>query len=294
MPITITVPGASATQIGPGYEIQVDSDLIGPIGFDWTFRVGYAVDTDFVNEAFVETAVAAGNHGIGWRVQSQTGATLQLNPLDLVNGQTVHVRAQLLNGSTVEDSGTLNMVWDGSSQLGTIVTTLPRSVSGQFLSTDRAKLTETDTLAVNGLQAAVPRATGGPVEISLPNLLSWIPHAILGNHFDPFTIEGDGSTEIPTLLGAQIVWGVELQVDSYPPNFSTIDGFVVRAHQRFAQLVLITQPPFFGHALFPDFLNLHEVTRSWIWQYPFPLSVGWSAPPGVSITARWISAIQAP
>lgn len=122
MTITLSTPSGSVP-IGPGMEVSVSTDLIGPIGADWYWQA--VIRLPSAGPALTtaqKQAHGARSLSMTWNVDLEAPfAQLNRPAQGLAAGSSVEVFVRLVQSNffTVEDSGTFSgFTWDPYTGLG--------------------------------------------------------------------------------------------------------------------------------------------------------------------------------
>lgn len=288
MPITtVSLPNGV---FGPGVGLIVRTDIFGPIGSDWSWRVEIHEHGDEDNAAVVITApiwTTDQHERRIWIDQDPDGGqqTFYGRYVSLATNDTIDILMQLLgsDGVTVEDSGAVTSVkWDTDSSSSRL---LPQATGG--LTTEQAQQLADDHASINPPLIA---QDGTPITGAVGDTIVRPALKFLGIDTTAYTLTGQGTLDTPNILGVQTGWGIVLDVLEYPPGTSFIDGYVRSFHPRAAQFLLLWPAKNTAEAMVLDELRLHLEHRTWAWDYANVIAVAYHITPGWTVQLRFMTA----
>lgn len=231
MPITVQ-PAPHLTTVGPGLQINLRSDFIGPFPSDAVWQVALTVQPDQVEPVLFYTRPCTGPiislmvlHAEEW---SETRQAWWPNA-----GGQINVHAQIATQSGVIDSGALSSTWDATSGIGWM---LQASAQGGFTAEDRAQL-----------QLAVDQTTTNLLVQGVPTDLTHVPVGRLpngppipwGERVGPFNLQGRGVLDLPAQGVGGYFMGIRWFYTVIPPGWGMTPGAIDEFDGRPAQLVPI-------------------------------------------------------
>lgn len=196
MPITVS-PVPVSNIVGPGLSITLQSSVIGPMPTGSFWRFAITTDTEEINSGW-QFAVTWTNMLQVVKPWQQGAGVTDYGAKQPRNGDTVHVIAQLVDGSSfgVTDSGSASATFDATAGLGMQIFQKPGTNAG-FTSDDRSTMTNGLTDILNGVTAQIETATG-IVQHTLGEIFSrqtldrlTLEEITSGETFDPVSTTAD-------------------------------------------------------------------------------------------------------
>jgi hypothetical protein len=229
--VPITFIPQIPTVVGPGYQLFVQTDLVGPIGVDgWDWLVTGFQGPDFETPCVSWTFPSDGQHSIV--INNFKNLTSPIQGRNVSQGETIHLQVSLQTLTTTEDeSDAVPVTWDGSGEMWRWQqqqTTAP----GSFTQTDRDTLNQTSTTGeeTNQLSQAINAAVQVPLELAGQAVTLTVGQILTSNLLDALTtldLSG-GITCNPIRYDASLnhLYGVQLLVSSVPEGwrFQTPDN----------------------------------------------------------------------
>ncbi len=289
MPITITLPGPG-TSIGPGYRLELQSSLIGPIPINSHFQVTIGTDAEGANP-IIRQLIPTTTHDAATIIGRREEVADESTQTVAQPGATVHVIAELLDGGqVVQDSGSQTVTWDPTTMLWQHANDNVVSGTGSFTAQDRTTLEETNqlSLAIEAATQVVMTVNGQPLTTTIgkmltPNLLDRLTTQDIsrGVTCDPIRFDASG----------EFLYGVQLIVESFPDDwrFGTPDhawGFHDLAVLEFVRGGVSLQR--FGiHTTHTTVYPLPGTPLPWIAEFPgIPIQ-----PPDYHINVDWADGV---
>lgn len=226
MPITIEFPPVQST-VGPGLEVHLRSDFIGPFPSDAQWHLAITLTPDFQQPFIFLTRPCTGNFTTYLVMADSQWNETRGGWVPTEQGE-VNLIAQIQTQSGVIDSGNLAARWDATSGLGFQIQALTRgqgTVEGGFTAEDRALLTATDsrTQLLGELGDLVVQTASGPLTTTLANLFS-------RNSLDRLIFEeitsGPTCDPVRVVLAPIAQFAIAVRVTTVPEDiqFRTPDG----------------------------------------------------------------------
>lgn len=216
--------------VGPGLQITVRTDLLGPFPTDWMWHVRIARVGDEVNGAVFLTANLStsdqhqrqlqvdGTTDIGVRTQRTVQEALHTNePVD------INITLTDALGTTVHDSGTIQgAVWDSNASTAVLV---QPTAQGGFTASDRQTLEENNQLSLAIQNATQVQLPGLPVNTTLP-LASFFAVSPLDALTTESLSQGVTCDPVRVDISSSNFTGVQVRIASFPAEwkFRTPDG----------------------------------------------------------------------
>lgn len=174
MPITITLPQASGSWIGPGATVLVQSDFTGPLPADtqWDYHVHLGSDATPVWEEFVFRNQNPDSNVIMVKDARKSSGRTQDQPVD---EQPVRLVVELRTSSGVLDQGSVDTTWSTTRGLGQQSFLQPQVQAAEgFTAQDRVLLqaTESRSQLLGELGDLVIQTASGPVNTTLGAIFS--------------------------------------------------------------------------------------------------------------------------
>lgn len=211
MPITIT-PFEPSGVVGPGLSIDLVTDFVGPLTSDTFWQVAITTDSEDINSGLLHNYFLNHAHVTPKFFTRDPLSGFSINSTGQPNaGDTVHVLAQLVQGSTVIDSGAITATYSPTLGLGQQALVHSGKTSGDFTAADRATMTTGLTDILNSVTAQIETATG-TVQHSLAELFT-------RQTLDRLTLQEitDGETFDPVSAGVDSwYFGVIVRVTTVP------------------------------------------------------------------------------
>jgi len=169
VPITITLPQANGSWIGPGATVTAQTDVQGPLPSDtqWNYQVRLGSDETPVWEEFVFQNANPNVNVIMVKDPRKSSGRTHDQP---VEGQQVSVTVELQTSSGIVDSGTTTATWHATTGLGEQAFLQPQTqASGGFNDQDRALLTATErrSQTVGEPSDLIIQTASGPTIVTL-------------------------------------------------------------------------------------------------------------------------------
>jgi len=174
VPITITLPQANGSWIGPGATVTAQTDVQGPLPSDtqWNYQVRLGSDETPVWEEFVFQNVNPNSNVIMVKDPRKSTTRTHEQPTE---GQQVSVTVELQTSSGIVDSGTTTATWHATTGLGVQSFLQPQTqAAGGFNDQDRALLTATErrTQTLGEPTDLVVTQPSGQTVVTLENIFS--------------------------------------------------------------------------------------------------------------------------
>lgn len=286
MPISIvSLPG---TTIGPGVGLQLRSDLVGPIGPDWVWRLSVIRPADESNIVVLESPIwTADDHQVQLVVEGNPlGLGQTTNYAQYVSANTndqVTLSAQLVDqGGSTHDSGALgSFAWDSSTSSSRRLA----SAGGGGLTNEQAQQladTERRTQTLGEPTDLVVQQPSGPLQVTVGQLLS-------RSTLDRLTLNEitDGDTCTPVRV-SYAAWyhGVIVRVTQIDPALTPKTPDVEWYFPDLAVLRIFRG----GDLLFrrgihtPTFMTQHAWELGWPLLNQIPIL---GSPPDITVAVDW-------
>jgi hypothetical protein len=218
VPITITLPGPG-TAVGPGYRLELQSSLIGPIPTNSHFQVTIGTDAEGLNP-IIRQLIPTTTHDAATIIGRRQEVADEATQTVAQPGATVHVIAELLDGGqVVQDSGAQQVTWDPTTMLWQHANDNVVSGTGSFTAQDRATLDETNQLSLaiqDATQVALP---GLPVNTTLP-LSDFFAVSPLDRLTTQSLSGGVTCDPVRVDISSSNFTGVQVRIASFPPEWS--------------------------------------------------------------------------
>lgn len=288
MPVTF-VPPIDNLFVGPGAQIGVSTDFIGPLptGSRWELLIGPVGGEGIIGEAGFAPASHQSTLFVSLTKTETTGLKPiwhpQLPAAASPVQQSVAI-ARLFSGTnTVIDQGSTPVQWRAEPAGVAYVQAQGAATSGGFSDVDRSVL-NTILPAVRTLfPSAVPG--GAQLAAQVIDLVRGPPRSLL-RPFGTLLLTGRGtfSAQPP---GALHSFGGTWQVAEIPAGYGKDDGTVTEWHRRIGQLAVIREGA--GDDLYIDVLeDTHRGNDFILWQFPNPSQINYDIAPGVTILWEWL------
>jgi len=289
VPITITPP-IDNLFVGPGTQIRVSTDFIGPFPIDssWqifiTPRTGEGNIANGANYPVTHQAILQPNIFI-----QEGGSSVVQWPVPLpapaapIQQATATIRLMQGNSTVLEQTST-PVQWYPDPAAVAYVQSLERgSASGGFTSIDRSVLNAVLPAVRTLLPAALP---GGPqVLMQAIDLVRGPPRSLL-RPFGSQLISGRGTLGAQP-PGALHSFGGTWQIAVVPAGYGKDDGTVTEWGRRMGQFAVIREGA--GDDLYIDVLeDSHRGNDYILWQFPNPTQINYDIAPGVQILWEWL------
>lgn len=276
MPITITLP-LPDSRIGPGLQVGLSSDFVGPMpsGSEWKLTV--ATDAEFTHQMWIEFHSFVVSP---WEVflLVQQGLSFEGPRYMPGAGTTIHLQAELINGSSfaVEDSGVVTGVWEPTAGLGL-------QIAQQAMTTGGLTVEEHDAvlLAAANTQLAVPTNASGGVSIiqTIGQVLGSLGNRELHHRHASMLISGQGSIARGSGAFRSDAMGIEWYWNTIPPGFGYRHGSVAEYFNRIVQFRLIKEDG--AGLLYQDeVLDVNAEGQRFAWGLTVPVTLEWYVTPG--------------
>lgn len=285
MPITITLP-PPGTRIGPGAQIQLSSDFVGPFpsGSQWYVRIGSDPDGSPSGSLQIE---GASSHSVQLLIDDRFNSFITSDQEVMVPGATVHVIAELHTPTSgIIDSGSTTAVYDPTSLLWQHINqNTPASAGG--LTPTQAAQAAADHAAINPplLASDGTAITGAVGDVIVRPALRF-----LGIDTGVHMLTGSGTLAVPTLAGVQTGWGLVLDLVDVPEGYGRELGYVDRYWERLAQLLALWPAAHSAEAMVIEDLELHLAHFTWLFANANTQAVAYYVAPATTIEARFVSA----
>lgn len=243
MTVTIIQPVA-AGPFGPGFQVELDSDFIGPLSVDSHWEVSIyslADDTTPLMQEFFPTTT-------NYMVQPWRSGLFNQTPLvparaGLVHGTTAQLQVRLFDGASQVDSASRQVSWE-------MISGAPYALQ-QWITTRTAPNT-TQVQLVEETHQAVHMSFPGLPNIPIGEFLG-IP---LAGGAERLLITpdrtGEGTLDRPVGLVDVAAVGIEWEVVSAPPGVGVVQGAPDRWVRRVLDLQLVGTDA-----------SANEYTRAW-------------------------------
>lgn len=285
MPITITLP-PPGTLIGPGAQVHLVSDFIGPLptGSTWHLKISTDPEGDPYSSQQIE---GASSTSIQLLVDDRFNVATQSNQEVIPTGTAVHVIAELRNNADVViDSGAATANYDATALLWQHINqNTPASPGG--LTTAQAAQLAADHAAINPPLLA---SDGTPITGAVGDVIVRPALRLLGIDTSVHVLEGSGTLAVPTLAGVQTGWGLVLDLVASPAGYGLEEGYVDRYWERLAQLLALWPAAHSAEAMVIEALDLHLAHFTWLFANANTQAVAYYVAPATTINARFVSA----
>jgi hypothetical protein len=285
MPITITLP-SPGTLIGPGAQVQLVSDFIGPLPTGSTFHLKISTNAEGDPYSSGQIEVTSGT-SIALLVDDRFNVATQLNQQVIPTGTAVHVLAELRNNAdAVLDSGATTATYDATALLWQHINQNTSVASGGMTTTQAQQLAD-DHAAINPplLAHDGTAITGGVGDVIVRPSLKFI-----GIDASTTLLTGSGTLAVPLFLGTITAWGAVLDVVDVPVEASYKAGYVRSFHPRVAQLLALKPAAHSAEAMVIEELRLHLEHFTWLFEYAYTHDLAYWIEPGWSVQLRWVTA----
>jgi hypothetical protein len=287
VPITVLTP--LTPQVSPGVELILRTDLSGPIGTDWVWRVtinphGSETVTPIVMLAPIWSV---DQHEVQMTITPQSSGqfgTFYSNLATLITGELVDVVAtlQTSTGVAVDTGAATSWRWDtnGSSSLRVPAAT------GAFTAEDRAAL----SAVLAGLTVTVPAIgqAGGVIQTALGSLWSdWPPNQT--NRHGSILVSGQGSLARGTEPFRVDALGFEWHWHTIPPGFGFTIGDPAEYGRRIAQWREIQQDSS-GQLYQSNVIDASYEGVRRVWGVHQPVTLEWFISPGCVVELSFLVA----
>lgn len=216
---------------GPGFIVSLGSDFVGPLETGSFWRL-YVHETGEGSPLISEDFPTASNNAIWWfrTTPSSLAAPFPFAGDELYHGKTVGLTAELRSPTTVEDSGTIPIVWD-------IVSGVPYVQN--IVGADAAGLTVDQAAQLEAVEQAVHMSFPGLPNLPIGEFLG-IPIAG-GAERVLITPDrtGEGTLDRQVGLVDVAAVGIEWEVVSAPPGVGVAQGAPDRWVRRVLDLQLV-------------------------------------------------------
>lgn len=229
MPITVQ-PAPHLTTVGPGLQINLISDFIGPMPADAIWQVAITIQPDQVQPVLFYSKPCTGDfdalivlNAEGWNETRQAWWPTQ--------GGGINVHAQISTQTGIIDSGALSTTWDATSGVPWL---LHAQAQGGFTEQDREQL----ALSVSNTIVDMTD-TSLPTDIhSVPVGRLFTQHPLVWNErVGPFVITGRGAISLAPGVNRGWYTGMRWFFTVIPPGWGETPGAIDEFDNRPAQLV---------------------------------------------------------
>lgn len=284
MPITIT-PAPPASVFGPGLQVGLHSDLVGPISSDSLWNVRVCSDSDFDDLIWSEQFPTFGFKDGGVLLQTFGGGTIAWGAFQVQDGATVYVRASITHGFTEDDSGTLTTTYDAVSGLGMQAVFLQNALSTGLTPTQADQLAAT----VANTQTSVPlEIGGGDVIQSIVQLLPLIASPQIVHEHACRTITGQGSLARGSSEFDAASLGVAVHFVSVPDGFGRRLGAQDEFFNRVLQIRTIRSDAV-SDLYVDQVIDLVADGQRFMWGVTVPVTVEWYVTTGCVVSLCFLT-----
>lgn len=282
MPITFPITPTDAW-VGPGFEVQVVTDFIGPIEFDshWLLELNpvgiegqpiYIGRQDGVgsHEGFVIMGTTNGQANIGNNIRT-----------NVHEGQAMTLTAELVDprGVTI-DSGSVQVRLDATTALPQWMGRLPGQTGGGLTAEQALQLEQTHEATIRTMGVAPSQ-----IDIPIDSLVVHPPFGLL--RIQPLSIPVSGDGSLPPPNGDSSRWhGLWWEFLQVPPNLGYLDGIHRRYHVRMLQLRTVFDLG--GVDIAGQLLDADYERVLWLFDEAFPSRVDFTVLPGVTVAMHYV------
>jgi hypothetical protein len=287
MPLTWTIPRTDAL-FGPGYQLSVQSSLIGPFPTTYQWRV-QVYSTDGLEAQLIDQSLSAFSAQQTLTMVLADPTILQQDqrgsPVNVTPSSTVRLIVDLINevGQRI-DGDTRNVKWDPTGRLFVFTEDFAQGTTGGFNANDRAEA-ETTQMAV---QANFPTQIGavGDLVLGLGDLVEHIGVQLVVPS-DEILISGRGSLERPSGPISINAYGLTWRFVTLPAGLGFRDGAVATFYDRVLQLVRVDVDRASNEYLGEVFDIRTEGGRI-VWGFGIPRRLLYDVLPGCVVGVRWL------
>lgn len=284
MPITIT-PLPPNGIVGYGIPIRVQSDFIGPLPTGSTFRIIFSTDAEGDNIVYSEYTPVTGvgpydlipftAETTGW--QGPVAMPLQ--------GTSVHVLAELSDGSSVIDTGATTGTWDPTTGIPYLLKTYQNAAPASFTATDRETLNAT----LAGIRVNVPALAGigGVVARTLGDLFGGSIPPDLTHRHDSMLVSGQGAIALGTEPFRVDSLGFEWHWNTIPEAWGELIGDPDELERRVVQWRLIAQDNS-GQLYQRDVIDSNFDGVRHVWGIDQPVTLEWYVTAGCVVELAFL------
>jgi len=275
VPITITLPGP-ATDFGPGFSVDLQSDFIGPLPEGTEWFIGVSRDEEDAEPIWQEGFATSSVHSL-LQLAMPGHSTPIPRMWTAADGDTVFVTAQLVElPFTILDSGQVTATWRPTQQVYTQVAAVQTGAGAGLTSDQAAQLGRVD--AATSISIPQIGAPGGSVLTSIASFFTQLPLQFTNRH-GSILVSGVGSLargSEPYRVDAQ---GIEWHWHTIPPNWGRRLGSVDEYSGRVAQWRLIDQDSS-GQLYQLDVVDTSIEGVRHSWGIHNPVTLEWTISPG--------------
>lgn len=278
LPITITPP-QPLNAIGPGLQLDIRSDFIGPLPTGSYFALTLSTDVEgliWVRKVNIPTTSIT----CTWIPWVDTDLQLFTENAWPTEASNVSVLAELRSPTATIDSGIVTRPWQSQAGLGNQISLAPQAiVTGGFTSEDRSTLNA--NLAAVQVKVPAIGAVGGFVVRALGELLSDLPPALLSRG-PCVSVSGGGSLIRGAGAFRSDAVGIEVHFVDVPDGFGFDRGNLVEYGRRIVQLAPVLADRD-GSNFYAHVVDLNRDLERHIWGTVVPDLVGYFVAPGCTV-----------
>lgn len=284
MPVTIT-PVAPGNLVGPGLQISLSSDFIGPLPTGSFWRLIYSTDAEGANRLYSNT--------IDTDSPSYTGIPLTLpypSHVSLTNwlkdGDTVYVTGELNDDTGPIDSGTQAETWSNTAGIYNLLGSFQASTTaGAFTAADRSTIQTTQA----GINLRIPAvgAAGGFVLRTLGELLgNGVPPQFTNRH-SSILVSGSGAISRGTEPFRVDSLGFEWHWNTIPEVWGELIGDPDEIERRVVQWRVIDEDDS-GQLFQRDVIDSSFDGVRYLWGAHVPITLEWFVTPGAVVELSFL------
>lgn len=285
----ITVVSLPQTNIGVGTQINLHTDFVGPFetGTNWRFEVH--PHGDEVNLGVLCTAPLwpTDNHEIFLQIDGDPlllgqhtyfEGQVSLNTGDLVD---LIYTLRTATGTVIDSGATDSVKWDTDTSSSKLL--VPPTTG---LTTEQAQ----QLADVHNLVAPpFTDSSGVALPIDIGDLVRRPALKFLGIDTTVYTLTGQGTLDVPYLLGFPIAYGLVMDVTSAPSGWGRKPGYVDSFNFRIAQFLALMLSANGAGSMVVGEYRLHLEHFTWIWPDTWVTAIAYYIDPPCEVQVRFLS-----
>lgn len=266
--------------IGPGFVVQVTSDLIGPVPVDsyWEFVLigGGELDIPILSQRIpylgATTVFVLGEDGtLGFNVPIQHSAVAQ--------GSPIRLRAQLRQPSVIHDEGEQTGVYEGVLGANSVIYWRLEQLEAQAATSTELQVIQ---------QAVAPTIPGLGALGTVAQLLTGLPMGLLRRTLIEPDLEGEGELDHQLFGLGVAAFGMTWEVVSIPEGYGIQQG----APDYWSRVILklgLVHTDYDSHAFISTTEQFNDGNRYWMFNPMLPTRVLYWIAPGVVLRFYWLT-----
>lgn len=286
----ITVVSLPQTNIGFGTQINLHTDFVGPFvtGTTWRFEVHPHGDESNLGALCTAPLWPTDNHEIFLQIggdplalgqQTYFEGQVSLNTGDLVD---LIYTLQSPTGTVIDSGATNSVKWDTDTSSSKLIA----APTGGLTTAEAQQLAD-----VHNLVAPPFTTTGGtPLPIDIGDLIKRPALKLLGIDTTVYTLTGQGTLAIPSLLGFPTAFGLVMNVTSAPSGWGRKPGYVDSFNFRIAQFLLLMEAANGAGSMVVAEKRLHLEHETWIFPDTWADHVAYYIDPPCEVQVQFLTA----